>query len=267
MDINEWVILSDDSLFNGDEKQIFSGKRNSFSDSISVFDKDYFCTSPNSSKNIDNESPKVPKLFVHVPIQLEPKFEKVPNEEFVKENTDKIKAPQIEEPDQDSVSQVFFHMKENKFVDMKLESPKSSTSSGRGFFSPLDAEMEIMTSPRMKNLEKENKVMYYDDDEKLEGDHDMNGGFNFWKWSLTGVGAICSFGVAAATICVLFFGSHQKNNKLQLDQKIRFQIYTDDKRIKQVVHHATKLNEVFAAARRVPQNRAHITYGGHYDGV
>jgi hypothetical protein len=229
MDINEWVILSDDSLFYGDEKQIFSGKRNSFSDSISVFDKDYFCTSPNSSKNIDNESPKVPKLLVHVPIQLEPKFEKVPNEEFVKENTDKIKAPQIEEPDQDSVSQVFFHMKENKFVDMKLESPKSSTSSGRGLFSPLDAEMEIMTSPRMKNLEKENKVMYYDDDEKLEGDHDMNGGFNFWKWSLTGVGAICSFGVAAATICVLFFGSHQKNNKLQLDQKIRFQIYTDDK--------------------------------------
>jgi hypothetical protein len=38
-------------------------------------------------------------------------------------------------------------------------------------------------------------------------------------------------------------------------------------RIKQVVHHATKLNEVFAAARGVPLSRAHITYGGHYDGV
>ncbi|GAU38573.1 hypothetical protein TSUD_322500 [Trifolium subterraneum] len=255
MDINEWVILSDDSFFNGDEKQI----RNS--DSISVFDKDYFCTSPKSSKTIEIESPKVPKLFVHVPIQFEPKFEKFPNEELVKENTEKIKAPLSEEPDQDSVSQVFFNMKENKFVDMKLESPKSSTSSGRGFFSALDAEMEIMTSPRMKNLEKE--IMYYDE---KEGE-DMNGGFNFWKWSLTGVGAICSFGVAAATICVLFFGSQQKNNKLQLDQKIRFQIYTDDKRIKQVVHHATKLNEAFAAARGVPLSRAHITYGGHYDGV
>ncbi|MCH96854.1 hypothetical protein A2U01_0017844, partial [Trifolium medium] len=224
MDINEWVILSDESVFNGDEKQIFSGKRNSFSDSLSIYDKDYFCTSPKSSKTIEIESPKVPKLLIHVPIQLEPKFENFPNEELVKENTEKIKAPQIEEPDQDSVSQVFFQMKENKFVDMKLESPKSSTSSGRGLFSPLDAEMEIMTSPRMKNLEKE--IMYYDDEKEGE---DMNGGFNFWKWSLTGVGAICSFGVAAATICVLFFGSQQKNNKLQLDQKIRFQIYTDDK--------------------------------------
>jgi hypothetical protein len=38
-------------------------------------------------------------------------------------------------------------------------------------------------------------------------------------------------------------------------------------RIKQVVHHATKLNEVFAASRGVPLSRAHITYGGHYDGV
>ncbi|CAJ2672100.1 unnamed protein product [Trifolium pratense] len=263
MDINEWVILSDESFFNGDEKQIFSGNRNSFSNSSSsIYDKDYFCTSPKSSKTIEIESPKVPKLLIHVPIQLEPKFENFPNEELVKENSEKIKVPlSTEEPDQDSVSQVFFQMKENKIVDMKLESPKSSTSSGRGLFSPLDGEMEIMTSPRMKNLEKE--IMYYDE---KEGE-DMNVGFNFWKWSLTGVGAICSFGVAAATICVLFFGSQQKNNKLQLDQKIRFQIYTDDKRIKQVVQHATKLNEAFATARGVPLSRAHITYGGHYDGV
>ena len=58
---------------------------------------------------------------------------------------------------------------------------------------------------------------------------DSSGGFNFWKWSLNGVGAICSFGFAAATICVLILGSQQRNNKIQQDQKIRFQIYTDDK--------------------------------------
>lgn len=258
MDINEWVILSDDGFFDGDEKQIFLDKRNSL-----VFDKDYFCTSPKSTKTIDIEPLKVPKQIFHVPIQFEPIIDKVPNEGLVKENTEKIQVPEIEEADQESVSQVFFHIKENKFVDMKLESPKSS--SGRGLFSPLDADMEMMTSPRMKNMENENKVvMYYDE---KEGE-DMNGGFNLWKWSLTGVGAICSFGVAAATICVLFFGSQQRNNKLQQDQSsIRFKIYTDDKRVKQVVQHATKLNEAFAAVRGVPLSRSHITYGGYYDSV
>ncbi|AES80850.1 hypothetical protein MtrunA17_Chr7g0253401 [Medicago truncatula] len=213
MDINEWVILSDDGFFDGDEKQIFLDKRNSL-----VFDKDYFCTSPKSTKIIDIEPLKVPKQVFHVPIQFEPIIDKVPNEGLVKENTEKIKVPQIEEADQESVSQVFFHIKENKFVDM-----------------------------------------YYDE---KEGE-DMNGGFNLWKWSLTGVGAICSFGVAAATICVLFFGSQQRNNKLQQDQSIRFKIYTDDK----VVQHTTKLNEAFAAVRGVPLSRAHITYGGYYDSV
>lgn len=34
-----------------------------------------------------------------------------------------------------------------------------------------------------------------------------------------------------------------------------------------MVHHATKLNEVIAAAKGVPLSRAHITYGGYYDGL
>lgn len=206
MDINEWVILSDDGFLD-DEKQIFLGTRNPLSDSIISSDKDYFCTSPKSTKTIETEPSKVPKLLIHVPIQLEPKFEKLTTEELVKEHTD-----------EDSVSQVFFHMKENKFAEMKLESPKSS--SGRGL---LVEDMEMMTSPRMKNMEKDNNVvMYYDEKER----ENMNGGFNLWKWSFTGVGAICSFGVAAATVCVLFFGSQQRIKK---DQTIRFQIYTDDK--------------------------------------
>ncbi|XP_058740090.1 uncharacterized protein LOC131612305 [Vicia villosa] len=243
MDINEWVILSDNGFLD-DEKQIFLGTRNPLSDSISNFDKDYFCTSPKSTKTIETEPSKVPKLLIHVPIQLEPKFEKLPTEEeLVKEHTD-----------EDTVSQVFFHMKENKFADMKLESPKSS--SGRGL---LVEDMEMMTSPRMKNMEKDNNVGMYNDEKEGET---MNGGFNLWKWSSTGLGAICSFGVAAATVCVLFFGSQQRIKK---DQTIRFQIYTDDKRIKQVVQHATKLNEAFAAVRGVPLSRAHITYDGHYD--
>lgn len=206
MDINEWEILSDDGFLDGDEKHIFLANRNSNPNSVAVFDKNYFCTSPKSRKNT-----------VHVPIQLE--TIKVPADDLVEENTEekdhvgviiteKIKAPQA---DEESLSQVFFQIKENKLVDMKMDSPKSSG--------------EVMTSPRIKNIERENNVKM---DFEKEEEEDMSGGFNFWKWSLTGVGAICSFGVAAATICVLFFGT-QHRNKLQQDQKIRFQIYTDDK--------------------------------------
>ncbi|XP_019457317.1 PREDICTED: uncharacterized protein LOC109357743 isoform X2 [Lupinus angustifolius] len=238
MDIDGWEILSHDGFldFNEDdanENEIFLEKKNSVSKS--VFDN-YFCTSPRSS---NHHQRVVPNKHVHVPIQLEPRTSKAPDEFLVEENTK---------------DHVFSKIKENEFVEMKMDSPKCS----RVLFPSLDVDglrfedkgeaMEIMTSPRMK-VEKE-------DD-----------GFNLWKWSLTGIGAICSFGVAAATICVWFYGSQNKN-KLQKHHNIQFQIFTDDKRIKQVVQHATKLNEaISAAARDVPLSRAHITYDGYYDGI
>ncbi|KAL2538013.1 Uncharacterized protein Fot_19404 [Forsythia ovata] len=55
-------------------------------------------------------------------------------------------------------------------------------------------------------------------------------------------------GVAAATVCIVVFGTRQKS-KQQQNQKLQFQIYTNDKRIKLVVHHATKLNEAISAVR------------------
>ncbi|TKY46180.1 hypothetical protein E2542_SST28217 [Spatholobus suberectus] len=152
---------------------------------------------------------------------------------------------------------------------MKMDSPRSGS---RGILPPADAgglkfedrgeTVEIIASPRRKVAEKD--VGGREEDSTWEEKNDS--GFNLWKWSLTGVGAICSFGVAAAAVCVLFFGS-QQGNKLKQDQKIRFQIYTDDKRIKQVVQHATKLNDAISAARGVPMSRAHISVGGYYDGL
>lgn len=39
-------------------------------------------------------------------------------------------------------------------------------------------------------------------------------------------------------------------------------------RLKQVVQQqATKLNEAISAVRGVPLTRAHITFGGYYDGI
>nr|GLL46056.1 uncharacterized protein LOC109150158 isoform X1 [Ipomoea trifida] len=72
-------------------------------------------------------------------------------------------------------------------------------------------------------------------------DHQENeeggGGFNLWQWSLSGIGAICSFGVAAATtICIVFIENQQKHKRHHQNHNIRFQIYTHhDKRIKEVV--------------------------------
>ncbi|TKY62902.1 cation channel family protein [Spatholobus suberectus] len=273
MDTNDWVVLSDDGFsdFNEDcdEKHIFWGKRNS--DSKSVLDMGYLSRETFGTSR--NSHPRVPKQVVHVPIQFEPRIVKAPDEGLVEVNTkdhvevtpvpspitsEKIKGGVLE-ANHDTVSQVLSKIKE-------MESPKSI---GRGLFPSPDIgalkfddkgeAQEIMASPRMK-IEKEMTIM---DCDKVE---DSSGGFNFWKWSLNGVGAICSFGVAAATICVLFFGSQQRN-KIQHDQKIRFQIYTNDKRIKQVVQHATKLNEAISAVNGVPMTRARITCGGYYDGL
>ncbi|CAL0322801.1 unnamed protein product [Lupinus luteus] len=212
MDIDEWEILSDDGFldFNeDDENQIFIGKKNS--ESKSVFDN-YFCTSPRSRNH--HHQGVVPNKLFHVPIQLEPRIAKTLDDVLVEENTK---------------DHVFFKIKENEFVDMKMDSPR------------MKVEKEML------------RIMECDKDDD---------GFNLWKWSLKGIGAICSFGVAAATICVLFYGNQHKN-KLHQHHKIQFQIYTDGKRIKQVVQHATKLNEAISvAARDVPLSRAHTTYDG-----
>lgn len=215
LNIDEWDLLSEEGFLDFSEH----GEKKL---SKSVFDMNYFiCPSQNPLKI--TESPRNPRLPdqilpVPFPIRLEPRFGKTPDDDL-----DLPKGIITANPvDQDTVSQVFFKMKENEFVDMKMDSPRSGT---RGMFPPFDDKGEAMEilSPRLK-IEKE---MLIDDDDEEEEEDNEDDGFNLWKWSFTGIGAICSFGVAAATICVLFFGSHQRN-KLQ-QHKIRFQIYADDK--------------------------------------
>lgn len=205
MDLDEWESLSDLDFNEDGEKKIFPVG------SESVVDMDYFFPS---------SPPRKHNQLVPYPILLEPRIVKAPAEEEITKNHHHHQV------DQDTVSsqQVFFKMKENEFVDMKIESPKSSSEA-----------MEFITSPRRMKIEKRdvfgdgsNKEEEEEEEECTWEEENSSSGFNIWKWSLTGVGAICTFGVAAATICVLFFGS-QQGKKLQQDQKIRFQIYSDDK--------------------------------------
>ncbi|KAJ6697252.1 hypothetical protein OIU85_003605 [Salix viminalis] len=299
MDLEEWELLPHDRFIDyheDGEKKTFGASKRGSPNPKTMFNMNYFmCPSspPKHSRGV------VPNQLVPVPIELEPATTIMDVlEDHVISKKDVISVvpidlntvvpsatmAEVKEADQDSVSQVFFKkMKENEFVDMKLDSPKSSNTKGTGFVPPqIDAgstfnfdekndhqgylgdqvlENTKITSPRIKITENEKSAK-----EEVNWEED-GGGLNLWKLSLTGIGAICTFGVAAATICIFIFGSQQRNRHHQQNQKLSFQIYTDDKRIKQVVHHATKLNEAIAAARGVPIARAHITYGGYYDGL
>jgi len=91
-----------------------------------------------------------------------------------------------------------------------------------------------------------------------------NEGLNLWKWGLSGIGAICSFGVVAATVCIIILGSGSKQSH---HHKISFHVYQDDnKRISQVVN-TSKYNEAISAAKGVPLTRARVTFGGYFDAL
>lgn len=291
MDLDEWELLPVDGYLDFNESdKIFSRRHSPPPDQKSVFNMDYFrCPSP-SSKAPSRVVPVVPIQFdpppapderlmreiIKVPVEI--KLPSLITEKVIKPPDDGT-AMGLEEADQDMVSQVFFKkMTEPEFADMKMDSPRSGA---RGIFVPqLDAGafqgesvLDSSCSPRKRHevtardVVGVTKKQQDSDCDAEEATWDENrGGLNIWKWGFTGIGALCSFGVAAATICIFVLGS-QRAKESQQNQKLRFQIYTDDKRIKQVVHQATKLNEAISAARGVPLSRAHITYGGYYDGI
>nr|DAD42090.1 TPA_asm: hypothetical protein HUJ06_000320 [Nelumbo nucifera] len=269
MSLDEWEVLSDDGFLDlhhheDGGRRVLSKETAGF-DPKGVLDMNYFiCPSPpprhmfeSSKKSSDS---KGVNQLVPVPIKLEPPIGNNQNHEFVKEILDipvvefsiipaavseKIKAPILgpKTADQDTVSQVFFKkMKEHEFVDMKLDSPKSSTKGSRlqtevgstqfekeeaceGESTEHKASGKVVTEE-----EKEKKDNFLDPEIKNDNNwEDSAGGLCIWKWRLTGIGALCSIGVTAATICIFIFGSQQRYKHHHQNQKFRFQIYTDDK--------------------------------------
>ncbi|KAI3747192.1 hypothetical protein L6452_09643 [Arctium lappa] len=218
-----------------------------------LFKMDYFNSSRKSQEFVEEDSRSRNQL-IPLPIQMDDRCE-----EEVKEiiglpvliNGELKEAP---EADLDPVFQVFFK-KENEFVEMKMDSLRSSP---RGISLP-HIETDMFQYEDKSDDDMSSKVGI-DEVEKVihEEGHE---GLNLWKkWGVNGIGAFCSFGMAAATICIILLGSGQRHK--QRNQKIRIQIFSDDKRIKQVVHRA---NEAMSAMRGVPLSTAHITYGGYYE--
>ncbi|KAF9609182.1 hypothetical protein IFM89_013572 [Coptis chinensis] len=296
MDLDEWEYLSDDgfhALPNSGKGLLVSPKLDFNLGVKGVFDMDYFTYhSPKSRRKVEktkNSSvSRDVKQLSPIQVHLEPKKSE---EEVVKEV---IKVPILETSklspvnnsekpnltlgeDQEMISQhVFFKkMKENEFVDIKMDSPKSG---GRGIKAQTEAE-SFQFEDKKEGLEEKHdmgnkastkvgtekeKLLEENNSKEVIKWEESRGGFNFLNWGLSGIGALCSLGMAAATICIFILGSQQRH-KHQQNQKLRFQIYADDnKRFKQVVHHASKLNQAILSVRGVPFNRAHITSGGYY---
>ncbi|KAL0338048.1 UNVERIFIED_CONTAM: hypothetical protein Scaly_2079900 [Sesamum calycinum] len=292
MDLEEWELLPDEGFLeindDGGKKLLYS-KASTTSD----FQMNYFICPPKES--LKNQ-------FLPIPIDLKkPQDQVVDEKEATKiipvESTDttmmmmmmttmpatttseKKMKPVLSSggalgADQDpAVSQVFFKkMKETEFVDMKVESPRGvlvvegscRESAGReeGDGDPCNKEAKVDVEAEMVMNKMEVGLEESDED-----------GINIWRWSLTGIGAICSFGVA---VCIIILSSHRKNK--YGDGKLRFQMYTDDKRMKQQVieegggSYHKKINEAMRAVRGVANptmsmttRRARITYGGYYD--
>ncbi|XP_062113379.1 uncharacterized protein LOC133824505 [Humulus lupulus] len=294
LDLDEWELIPDNGFlgFREDcEKKTLYRKWSGTSDPKGVLNDYFDCPlTKNSPGRLPQRVPsQLVPVSIPIPIQLNSTTStrgKTPDDDDDETTKAVVDAGAGFEADQDSVSKVFFKKmkKENEFVDMKMvESPKSPTRGG-AFMPQIDTavfnfddkvESEnmsgVISSPRMMNMKKMsgNLDMKEDHtnstDENGDSDEEDDDRLDIWKWSLSGIGAICSFGIAAATICILFIGSHHRNQ--QHNHKIRFQIYNDDKRINQVVHQTTKLNDAMNAVRGMPLTRAHVTYGGYYEGL
>ncbi|CAH2072462.1 unnamed protein product [Thlaspi arvense] len=276
MDLDDWELLPLNSYKGLDHDDDHEAAMKMIRNTGKNFDMDYFiCPTQDSVGNTEfcRRSSVVPTQLLQVPITWEPvstvddtDHRKNPDPDFSDPDgellTEPVPSPRI----------TFKTMKENEFVDMKVDIPARFTSplpqnndkhsdSDGGLGGDYYDEVEEGGGLRSKK-----GVDWEQVDQNIGGER-----MNLWKMGLNGIGAICSFGVAAAaaTICVFFLG-HNNNIKgcRNKNQILRFQIYPDDdKRMKEVVKHATKLNEVISVMKGLPVARAQISFGGYYDGL
>ncbi|KZV37900.1 hypothetical protein F511_12182 [Dorcoceras hygrometricum] len=246
MDIEEWELLPEEGfleIHGGDD----DGGKKIHPKGNTVFHMNYFICPSNIVESIPNN--QLPPLSIHVLEQRIP--DKPPDHEPV----EIIKK--ITPPAPDPVSHVFFKkMKETEFVDIKVDSPRSGNAN-RGFIPPIEGAAVFGYEEKgAQNAEVEIK------EEDIEESN--KGGSNIWKWSLTGIGAICSLGVTVCCI-IVFRGSYRMSaTHPQQNQKFHSQTHANE-RIKQGVNRASRLNEAVRAMRGAPIAKARITFGGHYD--
>ncbi|KAJ1288218.1 hypothetical protein BS78_02G073200 [Paspalum vaginatum] len=132
-----------------------------------------------------------------------------------------------------------------------------------------DEEEKVFQSPDAKEADDEGG--FAEEEEDIKKDDKARPEcvvFSVGKLKVNGIGALCSFGVAAATICVFLIGGRlQHHHRQQQQQKIQLQFYGDDKRIQQVVQQTSRLNQAMSSVMGAGASpRANISFGGFYDG-
>nr|GEX42034.1 transmembrane protein [Tanacetum cinerariifolium] len=248
MDIEdeEWVNIPYDGLLevvDDDGANIFSRKY--VKSPGNLYKSGYFST-PHEAQNLVQDEPisddqkEDVKEMIKLPILI--------NES--RESRSCEPDPDLE-LDQDPVFQVFFP-KESKFVEMKMDSNLSHIETSAFQYEEKSVDQVMNCSSPSKMIKK--KTVTWEES-------NTNNKLNLLKWGLSGIGAFCSVGMAAVTICIIICGNGRRHKQ---NQKLTIQIYPDNKRIKQVVQNA---NEAMSAFRGVPLVKAQITYGGHYESV
>lgn len=225
MDIEDegWVNIPYDGLLevhDDDEgKKFFS--RKFLRSPRNLFKLDYFNSSQQSQEFVDLS-------MITFPTQMDDHHVVDDREEEVKEiaklpiliNDELVEAP---EADLDPIFQVFFK-KENEFVEMKMDSPRSN--SWRTTLPCIETDKfqyEDKSDDHLFNDSSPSKVN--DEINKAIKDEDHEG-LNIWKKSLNGIGVFCSLGMAAATICIILLGNGHRHKQ---NQTLRIQLYSDDK--------------------------------------
>ncbi|XP_075511349.1 uncharacterized protein LOC142547128 isoform X1 [Primulina tabacum] len=261
MDIEEWELLPDEGFLgiHDDGGKTIHPK--------SVFHMNYFISPSNVVDSVSQHHPNdhLPPLSLH---PLEPRLpKKPPDQESAIPPVEMIKKITPPATSSDPVSQVFFKkMKETEFVDIKVDSPRSGSAS-KGFIPQIEgaAVFQFEEKGGQNAVPCGVSEMEIKEDNSMDSKKGEGGGSDTWKWSLTGIGALCSLGVSLCCI-IVFRSSHGMSNKHpQQNQKLQKQTHPNDKRIKQGVNHSSRLSEAVRAVRGVQIAKARITFGGHYD--
>ncbi|XP_062189854.1 uncharacterized protein LOC133892883 [Phragmites australis] len=135
-----------------------------------------------------------------------------------------------------------------------------------------DEEEKTFQSPDAKEADDDGPRQFAEEEEDVKKDDGVARPecviFSVGKLKVNGIGALCSFGVAAATVCIFLIGGRlQHHHRQQQQQKIQLQFYGDDKRIQQVVQQTSRLNQAMSSVMGAgASTRANISFGGFYDG-
>ncbi|XP_047086249.1 uncharacterized protein LOC124697747 [Lolium rigidum] len=159
-------------------------------------------------------------------------------------------------------------------VHTQLSREESASKVSEVLISDADEEELIKWRAVVEEVCEKDEVMVEaapdlsDEEEGVKGDRAGLEcvGFSVGKLRVNGAGALCSFGVAAATFCIFLLGGKPQNQKKMQGQKIQFQMYADDERIQQAVEQASMLNQAMSSVMGGASTRASISFGGYYDG-